>query len=432
MTRAKRNPFRGLHVYGLVEDSLHNIWIGTDKGLSRYDIKADTLTNFFPGTSSSSASSYIIPFSATHDEIYCQETDSFIVRYNVHSFKKEILIRLLPEDMLSDRGTIAPQYSFFDPSSNSIWMLSRMFHGGLLNISLSSGQRNHFKMPGSSEVMRYNQKTNSIWINTDRGLVEFTLPDKQFHHVDALKELEAEGAMAHIGLDIGRGGTIWFLTERKGIMVYDPTNKTVRPVFEDSALQNKIAEANSCIYCDKDGMIWTGSWLRQGVYQVIPSSQVVINYNTNLSTSRGLHTNDILNIVRGRQGEMWMGTGEDLVVFNTETDTFTTFDEKDLPGLKGKYIIPISVDTIRKKAWLMTRSISSFYEMDILTKKCKLITFKDSLNQTIHPDFVDEYTGIFQKWMHHCCCVQSTTRLLYCKWRFCCSSRDSFLIQRVQ
>src|SRR4051794_4258469 len=31
---------------GMVEDSLHNIWIGTDIGLYRYDIKADTFTRF--------------------------------------------------------------------------------------------------------------------------------------------------------------------------------------------------------------------------------------------------------------------------------------------------------------------------------------------------------------------------------------------------
>src|SRR5689334_578029 len=32
--------------YGLIEDSLHNIWIGTNEGISRYDINADTFTNF--------------------------------------------------------------------------------------------------------------------------------------------------------------------------------------------------------------------------------------------------------------------------------------------------------------------------------------------------------------------------------------------------
>jgi len=36
----------GTSITGLIEDSLHNIWIGTEKGLSRYDIKADTFRNF--------------------------------------------------------------------------------------------------------------------------------------------------------------------------------------------------------------------------------------------------------------------------------------------------------------------------------------------------------------------------------------------------
>jgi ligand-binding sensor domain-containing protein len=32
--------------HGLVEDSLHNIWIGADNGLYRYDIKANTFAHF--------------------------------------------------------------------------------------------------------------------------------------------------------------------------------------------------------------------------------------------------------------------------------------------------------------------------------------------------------------------------------------------------
>src|SRR5215831_2674360 len=35
-------------IYSFKEDSLHNIWIGTRDGLSRYDMKADTFTNFSP------------------------------------------------------------------------------------------------------------------------------------------------------------------------------------------------------------------------------------------------------------------------------------------------------------------------------------------------------------------------------------------------
>jgi len=53
----------GDQIEKLIEDSLHNIWIGTNNGLSRYDSKADTFTNFFQAS----------PFWATHDEVLCIE-----------------------------------------------------------------------------------------------------------------------------------------------------------------------------------------------------------------------------------------------------------------------------------------------------------------------------------------------------------------------
>lgn len=44
----KRGSINATGIFGFTEDSLKNIWIGTDKGLSRYDLKADTFTNFTP------------------------------------------------------------------------------------------------------------------------------------------------------------------------------------------------------------------------------------------------------------------------------------------------------------------------------------------------------------------------------------------------
>src|SRR6478672_2151018 len=38
----------GSYGFSMVEDSLHNIWFGTNKGLSRYDIKTDLFKNFPP------------------------------------------------------------------------------------------------------------------------------------------------------------------------------------------------------------------------------------------------------------------------------------------------------------------------------------------------------------------------------------------------
>ena len=44
----KRGAINSDDIYTFKEDSLHNIWMGTGKGISRYDMKADTFTNFSP------------------------------------------------------------------------------------------------------------------------------------------------------------------------------------------------------------------------------------------------------------------------------------------------------------------------------------------------------------------------------------------------
>src|SRR5438477_10985433 len=48
LTGKKRGAIRSDDIYTFKEDSLHNIWMGTREGISRYDIKADTFTNFSP------------------------------------------------------------------------------------------------------------------------------------------------------------------------------------------------------------------------------------------------------------------------------------------------------------------------------------------------------------------------------------------------
>src|SRR5437762_1704999 len=47
---------------GLIEDSLHNIWIGSIRGLSRFNIKTEDFTNFSADSVKQKDLSYINPF----------------------------------------------------------------------------------------------------------------------------------------------------------------------------------------------------------------------------------------------------------------------------------------------------------------------------------------------------------------------------------
>ncbi len=386
------------NILKLIEDSLHNIWIGSPKGLSRYNIRADTFTTFL-SASTDNFNKAIIPFSATNEEVYCIEGNSAITAFNIHSLAKRNVMKLIPTDYVQDGVSIL--HTFFDAGSNSVWMLegkSGMPGGGLYQIYLSNGKREHYQWPCYrniqnhshwSEAMGYDKKRNAIWINSPDGLIEFALRDKKFHSVDALREVvNLKSYNRLVGLDIDPNGRVLFASKPKGIIVYDPSSQSVTfPVNGDSILQNKISDGNLSLHCDKDGIIWLGFYYRKGVYQLNPFSETVKQYSIDNKHVNDINTS-ILNCVNGGKGLLWMGTLNGLSIFNSRTGLFQVLKEKDLPGLRGNIIIPAGLDTITQKAWLHTEK--GVFEMNILTRKCYPVVFKDRAYKEIqHLHIVD-------------------------------------------
>src|SRR6476646_3380120 len=142
----KSDALNSYYIQSFEEDSLHNIWIGTGKGISRYDSKADTFTNFLPlidtGSSSTNdiwnpllqmvvnAGQTIVPFWATKDEVFCMEPEGLITTFNIHTLARRKLVQLSKKD---DPGiTWNTNHSFFDAGSNSIWVLKHyeQYRGG--------------------------------------------------------------------------------------------------------------------------------------------------------------------------------------------------------------------------------------------------------------------------------------------------------------
>ena len=406
----KNKTIAGHNINGLIEDSLHNIWIGTNKGISCYDIRADTFRNISSGNPLQSN----IPFWATKDEVFCWDFPGpQLVAFNIHSFEKRILATIAATDTVG--FGISAQYAIYDPGSNSVWMEKSYVgppgQGGLLQLSLANGKRKEFNWPcyrkipnhpHFSEGMRYDRKRNSIWISSPDGLMEFTLTDKEFHHVDALNEfmnLKNFGAWA--GIDIDRRGRVWMGTEPKGIIVYDPVDNSISLPFANDSLQQKnVSDLLLTIYCAKDGMVWLGHFGQKGIYQIAPFSPAVKRYFVNenkvlnltvwlqvkkldLSNWQDSVSLSVDNCITGDKGTIWMAAHDGVIIFNPRTGLFDLLRTKDLSGFKGHHsdLNPIKVDTISNKAWIMG---DEFFEMDIASRKCIPIMYRDSNGNLTH------------------------------------------------
>lgn len=374
---------------GLVEDSLHNIWIGAEKGLSRYNVKTEDFTNFAPDTTIANNIAEISPFWATKNEVLCIEHESAITSYNIFSSTKKILAKF-PRFREGFIGIAAP-YSIFDSSNNTVWGLitNNDDEPSLLEVFLSTGENKVFTLPRYSthrdaEAMCFDAQRKCIWINSNEGLLQFTLADRQYHHIRALSKYEhLKNYFRFVGITLDKLDRVWFATDPKGIIIYNPADESVSfPFPADSTMQNNVSFANACLYSDRDNIIWSGSWLRKGIYAILPFSPVVKHYVAVPGNKNSLSNNDAAGVQDAGNNNLWIGTGGGINILDTKTGMFSVLQPKDLHGLKsnGSGLNPIKIDTLSQKAWLRT---NVYFIMNMVTRRCTRIVFKKFDGETI-------------------------------------------------
>jgi hypothetical protein len=386
----KSNSLLGNNVFGIVEDSLHNIWIGTDRGLSRYDSRADTFSRFTPGKGLFEA---IIPFWSTEEEVLCLERGTNITAYNTRSYKKRNVTKL----SIIIGNSHQEGVSIFDKASNSVWMLP-VDKDSLIQVSLSSGETKVYGWPCfkkiptkmaprfGAEAMVYDGKRNCIWINSHDGLIQFSLPDKQFRQVQAFQPLvQLKEYDRWVGIDIDVQGRIWLATLPKGILIYNPTDSSVKQPFpDDPNLQDDISEGNMRIKCSRDGTVWLSYWLVKGFYQLKPFPQAAKRFNLNLVAGNPLYTNIVEGCYYAGGDKIWMTTALGVVVFDVQTNRIQKLRKGYKPDSKVIGGIIQAIDTVQKKAWI--EEDGQLYEVDIPTLAKHPVTFNDSAFRFVPKD----------------------------------------------
>ena len=386
----------GSYTFSLVEDSLHNIWVGTNKGLSRYDIKADTFKNFLPDTISITSVATVMPFWATRDEVYCLEAGYKIVTFNIHSFKKKVLVVI--DKSQPKLNNINVPNSIYDSVTNSVWMLTGEYNsktGGLMQVLLSEKKIVHLEWPCQHKNqehghyaynMQYDKKRNCIWVNSVDGLFSFSLKDKQFRPVPVCSEFMPLINYEIIsGLELDLKGNLWLFTNSKGIVIYDPDKQSLSPLFTDSLRQAQISKDNMSIYADRDGMVWCGSLSGKPLCQLIPfSSSATRIHFPGIQPSDDTYS-PFSNIVQADNDQLWVGKADGVIhAYNSRTGLQYPLHQKDFPGIKSKYIAPVGINRQLRKGWMATWDPSHLYEIDMDSRICKQIPVKDISNKELH------------------------------------------------
>jgi signal transduction histidine kinase len=393
----------GYTAFGLVEDSLHNIWMGANEGVFRYDISADTFSNFKMLSDSLNSNQRSFPVWATQNEVFVvHEKLKTIYAINTRSLAKRILVKLADTDDISK--------IIYNEKTKSLWITggAQNTYGGLVRISVPTGERTFYDWPCFKKIaensrlalmslhshlaqsMCFDSKRNCLWLNTKDGLIEFTLEDKQFHHIDAFNDwvnLRDYNFTEEGGITLDLLSRVWVSTFPKGIFIYDPSSNSASLPFRDSLTQVNVSSMNLNLYADRDSMIWLSYHGPKGIYQVLPSSAVVTRFHKIFDEGGTKQEMVIQNFVPAGEGKIWIGSGwQGLYSLDPATGSVTLVRKDIEPGVHLDSQFPMTIDTVMKKAWIGVERRGKpwgIFEMDMNTLQYRPLIFKDMSKQVM-------------------------------------------------
>ncbi len=257
----------------LLEDREGNIWIGTDKGLSRYDGRTFLTFTDEDGLVDNSVQ-------CIHQD---KKGDLWIGTTNgLSRFDGRGFVSFTEEDGLISNYI----YCIYQDKVGNIWIgardgLSRYDNSGFISFTDKDG------LASNGVYCIYQDKDDDLWFGTRNGVSRYN-GRESFDpiHADNLPETYIWS------IDQDRKGNIWIGTPN-GLIRYDGERFTTF-TQEDGLPGNDVR----CICQDKEGNIWLGT-LGDGV------SRYDGNEFVNFNTESGLAHNAVFDVLQDREGSLW-------------------------------------------------------------------------------------------------------------------------------
>jgi ligand-binding sensor domain-containing protein len=382
-------------VLAVAEDNEGFLWLGTDRGLQRFD--GSRLKIFFPDTANSNSISSEkiwhllagrngkIWIATQYDglAVYDKRTSNF----TSYQFKA------------SDSSTIGGnELSAMLEDENGLWVLTMNNYLNFLSYRTGKFQRFLFPKPTPdtkgyflnirSHLVQDKWNRNVIWISTNVGLFKFYKNRGEFRYYSPYPDkFFSFGENVITGLCQDSRSRIWCCLYY-GLSVFDPYSETwtnypylKKPLATEDGF--KFAE----VYRKSDSALtfiaWPLSW-----YEFNLNSNSWLAFETKVNNKNHLTDLNMLSSCSSRDGSIWTGGYYSINKQNLHPLPFYTSMLKDSTGkvlIRDNY--PLSFFGLKNNQFLMGSSHADglLYVEDYFTGK----------SQPIHPAMAPDNNGIF-------------------------------------
>ena len=309
------NELPSQFVYSLTEDKNENIWVGTDKGLVKFDKNLNKIKDYSKEVKFSEV--YRIK-SDNDDNIWVCTSDNGLFKISKDNTIKQYTSNNSSESIPSNSVR-----DILIDSKNNIWVCTS---NGISKFNLSDEKFHTYKsMPYDFNSLRNNESfcfledTNGlIWIGTSSGVSRFN-PKSNFNYfkTDPLSENALSSNMIH-GI-YENNNVLWVGTNKDGLNVIDRNTNTVYQLTAENSYltNNEIKDITG--YDDK---VFIGT--NNGLNVVSTSSTDYYSPLTETyTTNNGLPSNKIRALFVDNKNYLWIGTNKGLAVLNPKTKKIT-------------------------------------------------------------------------------------------------------------
>lgn len=345
--------------WSVFEDSLGNIWLGTDKkGLHKYN---PVKNNFFyyPSSSTDGRS---FPVSSIYD-IFEDDQGSLWLSLNNFGIRR-----------------ISPHLEKFDLLQHSQGKLSSLSFNnvldlhedkdGIMYIATDGGgldrydpltksfinYKHHYddstSLSSNSVLSIAEDKNNQLWIGTwSGGLNIFDKLTQKFVHIKHDPKLPKGLGLDNNNIfrvEIMPDGRVMLSVWESGLQIYNPKNKTFENFFRSKQEKSESWNINNSeindFEFDGKGNVWIGG----------NSGLELFNPITKRFKNASLNGVDVVNdIFRTSNGALWLATSRGLFYYQPEIEKLTHYNESN--GMSDDFVVSIEQDA-NHNLWLGTRA----------------------------------------------------------------------------
>ncbi|WP_127132927.1 hybrid sensor histidine kinase/response regulator transcription factor [Pseudoflavitalea rhizosphaerae] len=359
------------HIRKLLLDKEGNLWIGTQEGLSKMQAGTELISTFINNPWNDASLSQNSVHSIYMDKTGSIWVGTFFGGVNcLYALNTPFTVYSTRSSKKLNNNVVS---SIVKDNEGDLWIGTE---GGGINRFGNDGSVTYYKhdsndpySPGSNLVkVLYKDKEGNIWAGTHGGgLNLFDRSRNRFirYLYDAADPYLQGAEITNLMQDAA--GRLWIGTETQGLQLYQKKGSQLEPLpapegfmklQRQSILSTLITSNNTtwvgtriglyiltsdgskllktdsslfpvnCLYEDKQQRIWAGSG---------ESGLVLFDKNGNrkstITKNEGLPDNNVLGIIEGNNGELWISTINGLARYNPVTGSCNVYNTED--GLAG-------------------------------------------------------------------------------------------------